>query len=65
LRRWLYRFALERGYFESFLSDYIGKPFVRLFRWFDRLEREVIDSLAAGTNTDGPAESTGIPSKQA
>ena len=64
MRRWLYRFALERGYFESFLNEYIGKPFVRLFRWFDRLEREAIDSLAGGTDTDGPTENTRIPSQQ-
>jgi len=48
LRTWLYRFALERGYIESLLAEYVGKPFVRLFRWFDRLERNAIDSFGGG-----------------
>jgi NAD(P)H-quinone oxidoreductase subunit 5 len=38
LRLWLYRFALERGYLDAFLTDYIARPFVRLFLWFDKLE---------------------------
>ena len=64
MRRWLYRFALERGYFESFLNEYIGKPFVRLFRWFDRMEREAIDSLAGGTDSGRPDREHRIPSQQ-
>jgi NAD(P)H-quinone oxidoreductase subunit 5 len=39
LRGWLYRFALERGYLDAVLIDYLVRPFVRLFQWFDRLER--------------------------
>jgi NAD(P)H-quinone oxidoreductase subunit 5 len=39
LRGWLYRFALERGYLDAILIDYVVRPFVRLFQWFDRLER--------------------------
>lgn len=48
LRRWLYRFALERGYLDAFLADYLVSPFVRLFRWFDRLERRWTNFLAGG-----------------
>lgn len=39
LRGWLYRFAVERGYLDALLTDYMVQPFVGLFRWFDRLER--------------------------
>jgi NAD(P)H-quinone oxidoreductase subunit 5 len=42
----VYRFALERGYLDSFLSTYVAGPFVRLFGWFDALERRGTDRLA-------------------
>jgi NAD(P)H-quinone oxidoreductase subunit 5 len=46
LRTWLYRFALERGYLDALLADYVAAPFVRLFRWCDRLERRWTALLA-------------------
>jgi len=45
-RGWLYRFALERGYLDAILTDYIARPFLRLFRWFDRMERRWIEFLS-------------------
>jgi len=39
VRRWTYRFALERGYLDAILHDWIALPFQQLFRWCDRLER--------------------------
>lgn len=45
-RVWLYRFALERGYLDALLDALVVRPFVKLFRWFDRLERRATDSLA-------------------
>lgn len=53
LRGWLYRFALERGYLDTFLTVFVVKPFVRMFRWFDRIERRGID-LIAGTPPQRP-----------
>jgi NAD(P)H-quinone oxidoreductase subunit 5 len=44
--RWLYRFAIERGYLDAFLSDYLVTPFVRFFRWCDGLERRWTDLLS-------------------
>tara|TARA_R110002072_G_scaffold145460_1_gene291942 strand:- start:86684 stop:88075 length:1392 start_codon:yes stop_codon:yes gene_type:complete len=38
-RAWLYRFALERGYLDGFLNEYIVRPFVNVFRWCDLQER--------------------------
>jgi NADH:ubiquinone oxidoreductase subunit 5 (subunit L)/multisubunit Na+/H+ antiporter MnhA subunit len=35
---WLYRLALERGYFDSLLADHIIAPFVRLMRGVDAVE---------------------------
>lgn len=39
LRVRVYRFALERGFFDAMLDDYMVRPFVRLFRWCDAMER--------------------------
>lgn len=52
----LYRFALERGYLDSLLSEYIATPFVRLFRSCDAMERRWT-SLLAGR----PAEPEAVP----
>jgi len=42
---WLYRFALERGYLDALLIDYLVAPFLSLFRWLDRLERRWVGLL--------------------
>lgn len=39
LQPWLYRHALERGYFDAVLRDFLLAPFVRTFRWLDAAER--------------------------
>jgi NAD(P)H-quinone oxidoreductase subunit 5 len=44
-RAWLYRFALERGYLDALLSEYVAAPFVRLFHGCDGLERRWTDLL--------------------
>jgi NAD(P)H-quinone oxidoreductase subunit 5 len=44
--RWLYRFALERGYLDSFLLNYIVEPFDRVFQTCDALERRWTDFLS-------------------
>jgi NAD(P)H-quinone oxidoreductase subunit 5 len=36
---WCYRFALERGYLDAWLTDYLARPFLRLFQWCDVAER--------------------------
>ena len=36
---WLYRFSMERGMFDVILDEFIVNPFLRLFGWFDRVER--------------------------
>ena len=45
-RLWCYRTALERGYFDTVLDEWIASPFVRLFRQFDRWERAWGDWVA-------------------
>ena len=57
-RAWLYRFALERGYLDAFLNDSIARPFARLFKFFDRMERRWANFLAgSATNATPPAMS--------
>lgn len=48
LRDWCYRFALERGYFDSLLDEYVVYPFRRLFQWCDTMERRWTDLLSGG-----------------
>ena len=38
-REWLFRFALERGYVDAILAEYIARPVVRLFEHCDAFER--------------------------
>jgi len=54
-RDWLYRLALERGYMDAFLADCVVSPFLRLFRWFDSLERRWTDFLAGSASRE-PAD---------
>ncbi|MCC7086052.1 MAG: oxidoreductase [Pirellulales bacterium] len=46
-QRWFYRWALERGYFDEFLNEFIVRPFLSMFRWFDSLERRWTDFLSS------------------
>jgi NAD(P)H-quinone oxidoreductase subunit 5 len=49
LRGWLYRFALERGYLDSLLNNYVVNPFCQVFRWCDRMERRWTESVAGSS----------------
>ncbi len=54
----LYRFALDRGHLDALLSEYVARPFVALFRSFDRLEAKWADWLN-GTPGDTAPPSVG------
>jgi NAD(P)H-quinone oxidoreductase subunit 5 len=43
---WLYRFALERGYLDASLTEFVVAPFVRAFRRCDAIERRWTDLLS-------------------
>ena len=49
---WLYRMALERGYLDAMLVEYVVFPFVRAFRWCDTLERRWTDFLSGGASRE-------------
>ncbi len=48
LRIWRYRFAMERGYLDTILDEWIAAPFLKIFRTFDRLERQLVMCLSVG-----------------
>jgi NAD(P)H-quinone oxidoreductase subunit 5 len=49
---WLYRLAIERGYLDTGLNEFVARPFVRAFRTFDRLERAWTDLLSGRPSRD-------------
>jgi NAD(P)H-quinone oxidoreductase subunit 5 len=49
---WLYRMALERGYLDRALLQYIVAPYVRAFRWCDAMERRWTDFLAGESSRE-------------
>lgn len=46
VRMWFYRLGLERGSFDALLDDLVLRPFLRVFRGFDELERRWTNWLA-------------------
>jgi NAD(P)H-quinone oxidoreductase subunit 5 len=54
VRTWLYRFALERGYLDSWLADYVASPVLWLFRMFDSLERRWTSFLTGDQSSETP-----------
>jgi NADH-quinone oxidoreductase subunit L len=59
---WLYRLALERGYFDTILLSWFVRPFVRVVHWCDGLERRWTDLLSgeASRESDDVATPFGI-----
>jgi len=49
---WLYRFALERGYLDAYLVDYLVRPLLMVFRECDRYERRWTAWLAGRGTRD-------------
>ncbi len=50
MRRDLYRLALERGYLDAAIDEFIVRPFVRVFQWCDTMERRWTDLLSGDGN---------------
>ena len=49
---WFYRLALERGYFDAILADYVVRPFISVLKRCDGLERRWTDFLTGGPSRD-------------
>lgn len=51
-RSWFYRAALERGYLDSLINDWVVHPFQRVFQWCDAMERHWTDLLSGGQSRE-------------
>jgi NAD(P)H-quinone oxidoreductase subunit 5 len=52
IRGWFYRFALERGFLDAILHDYLVRPFKATFRWCDAMERRFTDRLSGSKSRE-------------
>lgn len=52
IRQWIYRFSLERGFFDLVLNEYVVRPFVLVFQWSNRMERRWTDWLSGEVHDD-------------
>ena len=59
---WFYRFAMQRGYLDAWLSDYVARPVLRLFQGCDALERRWTDFLSGGKSRESDAVSPAVGS---
>jgi hypothetical protein len=48
LRAWFYRLALEKGYLDAWLTDYLVAPFLLVLRWCDAVEHRWTNFLTGG-----------------
>jgi NAD(P)H-quinone oxidoreductase subunit 5 len=58
LRSRVYRLALERGFLDVVLADYVVRPFVRSFQWCDAMERRWTALLAGDRSRDADRSKT-------
>lgn len=56
LRTRLYRTALERGFLDALLDDYLVRPFLAVFRWCDAMERRWTDLLCGNLRRSPPSD---------
>lgn len=54
VREWAYRFALERGYLDVILDEYIARPVLWFFTTSDRLERRYVTWLSGDVPQQSP-----------
>ncbi|MFO0908619.1 MAG: proton-conducting transporter membrane subunit [Isosphaeraceae bacterium] len=57
-RAWFYRLALERGYLDSFLLEYVVSTYVGFFRRCDELERRWTDFLTGEASRESDKVTT-------
>jgi len=48
----LYRLSLERGCLDAAIDEYVVRPFVRVFRWCDAMERKWTDLLSGSQSRE-------------
>lgn len=55
VRVWVYQIAMERGFLDAVMKDYIVLPFMSVFRWFDGMERRWTDLLSGEESRESDA----------
>ncbi len=63
MRVWCYRFGFDRGFLDIWLDRTFVAPFLRVFRWADRMERRWLDWLS-GTPDSEPTLAQDIPLRE-
>jgi NADH-quinone oxidoreductase subunit L len=58
---WRYRFAMERGYLDTILDEWIAAPFLSVFRRADQLERSWVNWLSSAKPPSIPASADNKP----
>lgn len=58
----LYHIAMERGFLDAMLNEYIVRPFVIVFRWCDGMERRWTDLLSGGASHESEEVKTQVES---
>jgi NAD(P)H-quinone oxidoreductase subunit 5 len=61
LRVALYRLAIERGYLDALIDEFIARPFVRIFRMCDALERRWTDFLTGTESRESDRVPAAVP----
>jgi NAD(P)H-quinone oxidoreductase subunit 5 len=51
-RRWVYRVGLQRGQLDASLDRWVVLPFLRTFRWCDRMERRWTNFLTGSASRE-------------
>jgi NAD(P)H-quinone oxidoreductase subunit 5 len=57
----LYRLSLERGFLDAILDEFITRPFIRLFRWCDAMERRWTDFLSGTQSRESDRVPAAVP----
>ena len=60
LKVWLYQVAVERGFLDTYLTDFLVVPFLWFFRWCDSMERSWT-SLLSGETSPEPEQTETTP----
>jgi NADH:ubiquinone oxidoreductase subunit 5 (subunit L)/multisubunit Na+/H+ antiporter MnhA subunit len=57
----IYRLAFERGYLDAIIDQFITRPFIRLFRWCDAMERRWTDVLSGTQSRESDLVPAAVP----
>ncbi len=62
LGHWLYRLAIQRGYFDTFLAEYVARPVLTILKKCDAWERRWTNFLSAAPSRESDEQAPGAGS---